>query len=57
MRKRIAAGNVVVDEVRWSGRADGKNPEGVGVYEVRDGLIRSIRAAGAKPAGNGKNGK
>lgn len=56
VRQRLATGNVVIDEVRWTGRADGKNSEGVGIYQVRNGLIQSIRAVAAKPAANGKDG-
>lgn len=41
--KRIASGNVVIDEVRWTGQADGKSSTGIGIFEVRDGLIRSVR--------------
>jgi imidazolonepropionase-like amidohydrolase len=52
IRKRLVAGNVIIDEVRWTGRADGKNSEGVGIYQVRNGLIQSIRAVPSKPAAN-----
>jgi hypothetical protein len=53
VRKRIVAGNVVIDEVRWTGRADGKSSEGVGIYQVRNGLIQSVRAVATKPAADG----
>ncbi len=56
VRKRMVAGNVVVDEVRWTGRADGKETEGVGIYEIRNGQIQSVRAVAAKPASSGKDG-
>ena len=41
--KRLVAGPVVIDEVRWTGGADGKVTDGVGIYEVKDGVIRSVR--------------
>ena len=41
--KRIVAGAVVIDEVRWTGGPDGKATGGIGIYEVRDGLIKSVR--------------
>ena len=56
VRKRMVAGNVVIDEVRWTGRADGKSTDGVGIYQVRNGLIQSIRALASKPPTNGKDG-
>jgi hypothetical protein len=56
IRKRLAAGEVVIDEVRWTGRADGKKLEGVNIYQVRNGLIQSIRAVVSKPAANAKDG-
>jgi len=52
VRKRLIAGSVVIDQVRWTGRADGKESEGVGIYQVRNGLIQSIRAVPSKPAAN-----
>ena len=41
--KRVTAGDVVIDEVRWTGQPDGKASAGIGIYEVKDGLIRSVR--------------
>ena len=41
--KRVATGEVVIDEVRWTGQPDGKSSVTTGIYEVKDGLIRSVR--------------
>ena len=41
--KRVATGEVVIDEVRWTGQPDGKSSVATGIYEVKDGLIRSVR--------------
>ncbi len=58
VRKRITAGSVVIDG-RCAGPAAptaSRTRDGVGIYQVRNGLIQSVRALATKPGGNGKDG-
>lgn len=46
--KRIVAGNVVIDQERVTGLADGRVLEAAAIYEVKDGRIQTVRFAVGK---------